>query len=58
MCKPKEVLDINADLKHVYQLMNMGKIHFSPVTDNALLAGAIDLTNLNEFIMLQAKLEY
>ena len=53
-----KVLDANADLKEAYKLTHSEKKPFFPVTENNKLIGAIDFANLNEFILLQAKLEY
>ncbi|NRD24623.1 site-2 protease family protein [Winogradskyella litoriviva] len=46
------------NLKTVYQLIYNNKQEFFPVIDNGKLVGAIDSTNLNEYIMLQLKLDY
>tara|TARA_R110002049_G_scaffold279395_4_gene458378 strand:+ start:5328 stop:6419 length:1092 start_codon:yes stop_codon:yes gene_type:complete len=51
-------LDFNSDLSSVFILTTSEKRPFFPVMENDKLAGAIDLNNLNEFIMLQAKLTY
>jgi len=49
----------NADnLKKVYQLIYNKKQLFIPVTDSGRLIGAIDATNLNEYIALQSKLAH
>ncbi len=46
------------DLKETYQLIQSEKKSFFPVVDAGRLTGAIDATNLNEYIMLQSKLAY
>ena len=53
-----KLIDINTDLKKVYELTHSEKNNFFAVVDNNKLVGAIDLNNLNEYILLQAKLEY
>lgn len=45
-------------LKTVYQLIFHDKQEFFPVVNNNKLVGAIDATNLNEYILLQSKLAY
>ena len=45
-------------LKSIYQLIYNGKQRFIPVVNKGKLLGAIDATNLNEYILLQAKLSY
>ena len=44
------------DLKKVFTLIYNEKKSFFPVIKNNKLTGAIDSTNLNEYILLQAKL--
>ncbi|MBT8308441.1 MAG: site-2 protease family protein [Maribacter sp.] len=52
-------LGINDKLKNVLSLAELHKGYFFPVLDaNKKLVGAIDLTNINEFILFQSKLEY
>ena len=46
------------NLKTVYQLIYNGKQGLFPVTNKDKLIGAIDATNLNEYILLQSKLAY
>lgn len=53
-----KTVDVNDDLKNTYRLIHSEKKSFFPVVENGKLVGAIDATNLNEFILLQAKLEY
>lgn len=50
--------NFNSDLANVLRIISTEKKHFFPVIENHKLVGAIDLNNLNEFIMLQAKLTY
>lgn len=45
-------------LKTIYQLIYEDKQGFFPVVDNGKLVGAIDSTNLNEYVLLQSKLAY
>ena len=45
-------------LKTVYRLIFNDKQEFFPVINKGKLAGAIDPTNLNEYILLQTKLAY
>ncbi len=51
-------IESNAPLQEVLRLVESGKTHFYPVTKNESLVGAIDMTNLNEFILLQSHLEF
>ncbi len=53
-----KTVDSNADLKNTYRLIRSEKKPFFPVVENGKLVGAIDAINLNEFIMVQAKLGY
>ncbi|HKK12650.1 MAG TPA: site-2 protease family protein [Flavobacteriaceae bacterium] len=46
------------DLKETYLLINRSKHSFFPVVEDGKIAGAIDRTNLNEYILLQSKLAY
>ena len=46
------------DLKEVYNLIYSEKNSFFPVLDNGRFVGVIDQTNLNEYLLLQAKLAY
>lgn len=49
----------NAPLHDVLRLVESGKAQFYPVINNSEeLVGAIDMTNLNEFILLQSRLEF
>jgi len=45
-------------LKETYNLIHKEKNPFFPVIDNGRFVGAIDQMNLNEYILLQAKLAY
>ncbi len=49
-------IDLHADLKDIFKLINTEKSHFFAVTNNDKLVGAIDLTNLTEFMLIQANL--
>ena len=48
----------NADLKEIYNLVFEERKSFIPVLKQEKLVGVIDATNLNEYILLQAKLSY
>lgn len=56
MSKSFKVLDADSDLKDAYRLIASEKRPFFPVIKNDILVGAIDLNNLNEFIMIQTSL--
>lgn len=51
-------VNITDNLQKVYRLIQSQKKPFFPVLNNGKLAGVIDRINLNEYIMLQAKLDY
>lgn len=51
-----ETLHVDTPLKEAYLLMNRHQKHFFPVLEGQRLVGAIDLTNLSEFILIQSKL--
>ena len=54
----KEIL-YNDKLRNVLSLVELHKGYFFPVLDtNKKLVGAIDMTNINEFILFQSKLDY
>ncbi len=46
------------DLKEIYTLVFSKKESFIPVVNQEKLVGVIDATNLNEYMLLQAKLAY
>lgn len=61
----KDVMNINFKtvkpsdgLKKIYHLIHSEKNSFFPVIDNGNFVGVIDYINLNEYILLQAKLAY
>ncbi|WP_299441353.1 site-2 protease family protein [uncultured Aquimarina sp.] len=61
--KVKEVMDTSfasidakAELKEVFMLINAKKRDFFAVTTNDKLAGAIDLANMSEFMLIQSNL--
>lgn len=61
----KDIMDTNFktvsntdNLKKIYRLIYSKKQPFIPVTNQGKLLGAIDATNLNEYIALQSKLAY
>lgn len=51
-----EQLDVSTPLKEAFLLMNRHQKQFFPVVENRSLVGAIDITNLSEFILIQSKL--
>lgn len=51
-----QTLDINTSLKEVFKIISRQRKNFFPVLQNQELKGAIDLTNLSEFILIQSKL--
>ncbi len=53
-----KTLKATDDLKNAYRLIYSGKKSFFPVVEDGKLLGAIDSINLNEYILLQAKLAY
>lgn len=58
MCENFKTVKSTDDLKDTYLLIQSEKKSFFPVVDDGHLVGAIDSTNLNEYIMLQSKLAY
>jgi len=46
------------DLKEIYNIVFVEKKSFIPVLKEEKIVGVIDATNLNEYILLQAKLSY
>ncbi len=58
MTKSFKTINFNSDLPSAYRAITSEKRPFIPVMNNNKLEGAIDLNNLNEFIMLRAKMEY
>ena len=59
----KDIMDVsfksisqNANLSDVLKLINVKRKNFFPVLDEGKLVGAIDLTNLSEFILIQSQL--
>lgn len=53
-----KVLSPQDDLTEVYRLVQGGRYPFFPVMENGNLIGAVDMENINEFIMIQARLNY
>ena len=52
-------IDMHARLRDVLRSVEVQKEYFFPVLNRkGLLVGAIDMTNINEFILLQSKLDY
>ena len=51
-----ETLAVDTPLKEAFILMNQHQKQFFPVVDGQKLVGAIDVTNLSEFILIQSKL--
>ncbi len=58
MNKNFKTVKMTDGLKETYRLIHSEKKSFFPVVDNEKLIGAIDGINLNEYILLQAKLTY
>jgi CBS domain-containing protein len=58
MHKSFKTLLFNSDLSTAYRTLASEKHPFLPVLNNNKLVGAINLHNLNEFIMLQTNTEY
>lgn len=56
MCTNFNTISAQDDLIETYRLIQISKKPFFPVMDNKKLVGAIDAVNLNEYILLQAKL--
>ncbi len=56
MTRSFKSVDLYADLKDILKLISTEKNHFFAVTDKDKLVGAIDLTNLSEFMLIQANL--
>lgn len=59
----KDIMDVsfntisqNANLSEVLKLVNVKRKNFFPVLDKGKLVGAIDLTNISEFILIQSQL--
>lgn len=46
------------DLSEIYRSVQSRRHNFFPVTDNGRLVGTIDMENINEFMMIQAGLDY
>ena len=53
-----EWVDMNDDLSSVYRKVQGKKYSFLPVLDQGHIAGAIDMANVQEFVMIQASLHY
>jgi Zn-dependent protease/predicted transcriptional regulator len=53
-----EFMDVNMNLADAYKKIYSEKKSFLAVKDQNKFVGAIDLSNLNEFIILQAKLQF
>ena len=52
-------MDMDGKLREVLRAVELQKEYFFPVLNKkGLLVGAIDMTNINEFILLQSKLDY
>lgn len=48
----------NEKLTEVYRIVASRRHNFFPVTENGVVAGTIDMENINEFMMIQGALEY
>mgnify|MGYP001821668076 CR=1 FL=1 len=53
-----KTVDSDDNLQRIYGLIHSEKHPFFPVLENKKLVGVIDNINLNEYILLQAKLAY
>lgn len=53
-----KTVNCNDDLEEIYRLIHSEKHPFFPVLDNKKFVGVIDYINLNEYLLLQAKLAY
>ena len=58
MVKEFQTVHLNADLGKIYRTALGQKHHFFPVVDKQDLIGVIDMENINEFMMIQSKLDY
>lgn len=58
MRKQFKTVTPDTDIKNIFELVNLNKQTFFPVEENGNLVGAIDLDNINEYITLQAALQY
>lgn len=53
-----KTVKLTVDLKEIYNIVFAERKSFIPLVDKEKLVGVIDATNLNEYILLQAKLSY
>ncbi len=51
-------IDPDEELTEVYRIVASRRHNFFPVTENGAVAGTIDMENINEFMMIQAALDY
>lgn len=58
MTKAHKPIPVTSDLKEAYGLLVKEKKPFFAVTDKNKLVGAIDFSNISEFISLESKLHY
>lgn len=58
MDKDFKAVGPNEDLSEIYRTVQGRRHHFFPVVENGRLIGAIDMENINEFIMIQSALDY
>ncbi|WP_228852965.1 site-2 protease family protein [Aegicerativicinus sediminis] len=58
MSKSFKIIKSTDDLSKVYPLITQSKQSFFPVVNNGVLVGALDRTNLTEYILLESKLVY
>jgi predicted transcriptional regulator len=53
-----EKVQAGDDLTNVYRKVQARKKSFFPVVENGRLVGAIDMNNINEFIVFRAALDF
>lgn len=56
MSKSFKTIHMDSDLKEIFKLINTEKRDFFAVIDDDTLVGAIDLSNLSEFMLIQSNL--
>ncbi len=56
MSRSFKTIHMDSDLKEIFKLINTEKRDFFAVIDDDILVGAIDLSNLSEFMLIQSNL--
>ena len=51
-----KTIEASSEIKDIFSLINKEKSSFFPVTNNKKLIGAIDMSNIGEFILIQSNL--